>query len=145
MEMESDWRFSHIGMVVRDLEKTVATLRSLGVFTIPAGEPLVLEGKNPDGAKPAGTILRFDVICGDLSIELLQPVSGDNIQQRWLDAHGEGVSHVCFDVPDIGRARAAMAAKGVPVACHIREATSYYDTTKDTGLQIELCQVTGDP
>lgn len=143
--MENNWRFVHIGMVVRDLEKTLAALRSLGIFKIPDGKPLVLEGKNPEGANPAGTILRLDVTCGDLAIELLQPVSGDNLQQRWLDAHGEGVSHVCYAVPDIDRARASMAAQGVPVACHIREMTSYYHTGEPVNLQIELQQETAEP
>jgi methylmalonyl-CoA/ethylmalonyl-CoA epimerase len=140
--MERDWKFSHIGMFVRDLAKTVEYLRSLGIFTIPAAEPIVLEGKNPDRPGAAGTILRLDVTCGDLCIEILQPVSGDNLQQRWLDAHGEGVSHVCFDVPDIAHARTQMAAKGVPVACHIRETTTYYNTGEQGNMLLELRQVT---
>lgn len=141
--MDQEWKFSHVGMVVRDLKKTVATLQALGIISMPDTEPAVLQGKAPDRTDGTGTILRLDVTCGDLCIELLQPISGDNIQQRWLNAHGEGISHVCFDVPDIAAARSQMAAQGVPVLCHIHESTTYYDTGKPGHLQIELTQTTG--
>ena len=141
--MFKEWKFSHVGLVVRDLKKTVAALRALGIVSVSDKEPAVLQGKAPDRTDGTGTILRLDVTCGGLCIELLQPVSGDNIQQRWLDAHGEGISHVCFDVPDIVAARSQMAAQGVPVLCHIRESTTYYETGEPGHLQIELTQASG--
>ena len=142
--MDREWKFRHVGMVVRDLKKTLATLRALGIISAPGTEPAVLQGKAPGRTDGTGAILRFDVNCGDLCIEL-QPISGDNIQQRWLDAHGEGISHVCFEVPDIAAARSRMAAQNVPVLCHIHDATTYYDTGEPGHLQIELTQMTGRP
>jgi methylmalonyl-CoA/ethylmalonyl-CoA epimerase len=136
--MDDDWTFSHIGMVVQDLKKTIGYMRSLGIYTIPATEPDLLQGRNPSGA--SGSILRLDIFCGPLSIELLQPLSGDTIQQRFLNLQGEGVHHICFEVPDIAKARAAMAAKGVPVACHIRDLATYYDTAEYGKLLLELRQ-----
>jgi catechol 2,3-dioxygenase-like lactoylglutathione lyase family enzyme len=141
--MDQQWKFIHVGMVVRDLQKTVERLRALGVASAPDMEPVALPGKAPDRTEGTGTILRLDITCGGLCIEVLQPVSGDNIQQRWLAAHGEGISHVCYDVPDIAQARVQMAAQGVPVLCHIHETTTYYDTGEPGSLQIELRQTTG--
>ncbi len=138
--MEKDWKFSHIGMVVRDLQKTLDYMRSLGIYTIPATEPVLRPGVNPDVSGASGSILILDIFCGPLAIELLQPLSGDTIQGRYLDLHGEGVHHTCFEVPDMARARASMAAKGVPVACHIRDLATYYDTAEYGNLLLELRQ-----
>jgi len=141
--MDQEWKFGHVGMVVRDLKKTVAKLQALGIITMPDTEPVVLKGVAPDRSEGTGKIRRLNVTCGDICIELLQPVSGDNIQQQWLNAHGEGISHVCFDVSDISATRSRMAAQGVPVLCHIGESTTYYDTGEPGDLQIELRQTTG--
>lgn len=138
--MDHDWTFDHVGLVVRDLKKTVANLHALGLISAPDTEPVVLQGVAPDRTEGTGTILRLNVTCADICIELLQPVSGDNIQQQWLDAHGEGLSHVCYEVPDITTTRSRMKAQGVPVLCHIGESTTYYHTGGPGDLQIELRQ-----
>jgi len=141
--MNSEWKFVHVGMVVKDLEKTVEQLRALGLISTPARETLTLKGKAPDQTEGAGQILMREVTCAGLCIELLQPLSGDNLQQRWLNAHGEGISHVCYEVPDIAKARDQMAAQGVAVLCHIRDSTTYYETGEPGSLQIELRQSEG--
>ena len=52
---------------------------------------------------------------GDLQVELIQPVSGPSIHQEFLDAHGSGLHHVCFEVDDIEAACVSAEAAGVPV------------------------------
>ncbi len=129
--MESNWEFSHVGLVVRDWKKTVEYFKSLGIFNIPSAEPQVMEGKK---AKVIGA----HVYLGPLWIEVWQPVSGDTVQQRFLDTHGEGINHIGFYVPDIESARAAMTAKGVPTAFHIRDTSTYYDTGEYGNMLVEL-------
>jgi hypothetical protein len=53
--------------------------------------------------------------AADLQLELIQPVSGRTIHAEFLDAHGPGLHHVCFDVDDLDAACAAAEAAGVPV------------------------------
>ena len=53
--------------------------------------------------------------AGDLQLELIQPVAGPSIHQEFLDAHGSGLHHVCFEVDDVDVACAAAEAAGVPV------------------------------
>jgi len=115
--MERDWKFSHIGMFVRDLAKTIEYLRSLGIFTIPSRNPSSSREK-PERPGAAGTILRLDVTCGDLCIEILQPVSGDNSSNGGSTPTAKGSAMSVSTVPDIAQARNQMEAKGVPVACH---------------------------
>ena len=129
--MESNWEFSHIGLVVRDWEKTVEYFKSLGIFDVSSAEPYVTEGKK---AKLIGA----NVYLGSLWIEVWQPVSGDTVQQRFLDTHGEGINHVGFYVPDLESARAIMTAKGVPTAFHIRDIATYYDTDESGNMLVEL-------
>lgn len=53
--------------------------------------------------------------AGDLQLELIQPVGGPGIHREFLDAHGPGLHHVCFEVDDLAVACAAAEAAGVPV------------------------------
>ena len=74
---------------------------------------------------PEGTTLRGEPVeftahislgyAADLQLELIQPVSGRTIHAEFLDAHGPGLHHVCFDVDDLDAACAAAEAAGVPV------------------------------
>lgn len=129
--MEKDWRFSHIGIVVRDWKKTLEYYKKLGIFDIPPQEEVVMEGKKIK-------IIGADVFAGPLWIEVFQPVSGDSLQQKFMDEHGEGINHIGFEVPDLEKARAIMAAKGVPVAFHIKDRATYYDTREYGNMLVEL-------
>jgi catechol 2,3-dioxygenase-like lactoylglutathione lyase family enzyme len=53
--------------------------------------------------------------AGDLQLELIQPVSGPTIHAEFLDEHGPGLHHVCFDVDDVDAACARAEAAGLPV------------------------------
>ena len=47
--------------------------------------------------------------AGDLQLELIQPVRGPTIHAEFLEAHGPGLHHVCFDVEDLDAACATAA------------------------------------
>jgi len=138
--MDNKWIFSHVGIVVKDLNKTLEYYRSLGIFEIPKTTPEVLVGRNPDVDGPVGEILKLDVSLQGLNIELIQPLSGDNLQQRFLDKYGEGMHHVCFEVSDVNSTRLELAEKGVKVACHIRKETTYYNTGDYGQMLLEIRQ-----
>ncbi len=48
-------------------------------------------------------------------VELLCPLGPDSPMQKALDRRGEGLHHICLDVPDIARAMAALRAGGAPL------------------------------
>ncbi len=131
--VEKDWKFSHVGIVVKDLKKTIKYYRSLDIFDIPPQNEVVMEGRKVK-------IIGADASLGELWIEVFQPVSGDSIQQKFLDEHGEGINHIGFEVPNLERARAIMTKKGVPVAFHIKDTATYYDTGEYGNMLIELFQ-----
>ena len=53
--------------------------------------------------------------AGEMQLELIQPVRGRTIHAEFLDAHGPGLHHVCFEVDDVSASCAAAEAAGVPV------------------------------
>lgn len=53
--------------------------------------------------------------AGDLQLELIQPVSGPSVHAEFLEAHGPGLHHVCFDVEDLDAALVAAERAGLPV------------------------------
>jgi catechol 2,3-dioxygenase-like lactoylglutathione lyase family enzyme len=53
--------------------------------------------------------------AGDLQLELIQPVSGPTIHAEFLEAHGPGLHHVCFEVDDLAAACAAAERAGLAI------------------------------
>ncbi len=129
--MERDWHFSHIGIIVRDINKTLGYYKSLGIFTIPVDIPFVMEGKK-------ATMSGAHIFLGPVWMEVFQPISGNTLQQKFLDEHGEGINHIGFEVTDIEKERAFMAEKGIPVAYHILNSSTYYNMAEYGNLFVEL-------
>ena len=133
--MESNWKFNHIGAVVRDVDQSVEYYQSLGIVD-KATDRVTMEGKK---AKLIGRFIHI----GSLLIELWQPVRGETVQQEFLDSRGEGVNHIAFHVDDLDREKEKMAEKGIPVVFTVRDENgymAYFDTRKVGNILIELIQ-----
>jgi len=87
---------------VRSLDEALAFYRD--VLGLPLRERRLL----PD----RGLTVAF-VGVGESQIELLEPMAPDGTVARFLARRGEGLHHVCFEVPDIDAAIAELAARGV--------------------------------
>ena len=48
-------------------------------------------------------------------IELVSPAGPDSPMQKALEKRGEGLHHICIEVPDIARAMAGLRAGGAPL------------------------------
>ena len=136
--MEKGWKFHHIGIVVRDLEKAVENYKALGIVD-KISDPFVAEGKK---AKLIGCFMRI----GSLNIELWEPVRGDTVQQEFLDEFGEGINHVAFTVDDYdSEFKKMFEEKGFPLIFGSkppigpRGGGAYFDTRKENhNVIIEL-------
>ncbi len=53
--------------------------------------------------------------AGDLQLELIRPVTGENIYTEFLARSGPGLHHVCWEVDDMDRAVADAAEAGLSV------------------------------
>lgn len=133
--MESNWKFNHIGAVVRDVDKAVEYYQSLGIVD-EVTDRVTMEGKK---AKLIGRFIRI----GSLLMELWQPVRGETVQQEFLNSRGEGVNHIAFHVDDLDRERDKLVEKGIPVVFSVKDEKgymAYFDARKIGNILIELIQ-----
>lgn len=95
-------RLDHVGIAVEDAARSAALFRRL--FDLPVD----LERTVPDqGVK----VIKLS--SGESFCEFLEPLGPDTPVGRFLARRGGGLHHVCFAVPDIRAAIAALEGKGV--------------------------------
>jgi len=95
-------RIDHLGIAVASLEEGLAVWsQGLG---LPAGPP---ETVADQGVR---TVM---LPVGGARVELLEPTGPDTPVGRFLERHGPGVHHVCFQVDDLRATLATLAGRGV--------------------------------
>ena len=97
-------QISHLGMAVKNLEEAREFYRS--VFRMESSDPII-------GGD--GTIKVSMVKVGDVLIELLQPIGSEGVMAKFLEKHGEGFHHICYEVDDINAEIASLKAAGKEV------------------------------
>lgn len=110
-------KIDHIAVVVEDLNTALSFWQdALG---------LVCESQQ-EVAEEAVEIAMLAV--GDSHIELVQPTTDDSGIARYLEKRGQGMHHVCLQVPDIHASLNHLAASGV-------ELINDTPRTRDNGTQ----------
>ena len=147
--MHKDWKFSHVCLLVRDMDKAIRHFEALGVGPFP---PLIggAEGTPVTEQTVRGEPSDYDMdlrMCregmGGLGLELIQPLKGRSIYDEFLEEKGEGVHHVCYNVEDLDREIAEMEKAGFKViqtGAMARAKWAYFDTDRDGGIIVELGQ-----
>ena len=144
-------QINQIALVVRDLDAALRRYwETLGVgpwkvYTY--GSPLVREMTYR--GRPHEYRMRLALAqVGPLVIELLQPLSGDNIYVEHLDSKGEGLHHVGIFVPSFDQAVAQAQQQGFSVLQSGRGygrwgdgGFAYLDTEAMFGVILELIEV----
>jgi methylmalonyl-CoA/ethylmalonyl-CoA epimerase len=138
-----------LGYVVNDIEKACEYYES--VFgTGPFSDVIEVD---MNGAifrgKPVNTTIKVAFVqSGDVQIELIQPVEGENPYTEFLEERGEGIHHLAYQVEDMDAMKTLFTEKvGEPVFHRdmgIME-FAYFDTSEVGGLMIEfLCFKNGN-
>lgn len=139
-------KLHHICIVVHDIDKTQAYYESIGIGPWVAYPPLA-EYEDLQVPSPEGFMHMQYRICNlpNIQLQLCQPDHNPTPQRQHLDAKGEGVFHLGFEVPD---ADAAEASAGIPVEMKGRRANrtgfTYYDTAEGAGVVL-LSRATNKP
>lgn len=142
VEKSKSWKFDHVGVVVKDLEKAIDYYQSLGIG------PFILYTPGPVDrkiyGKPANIKLKGAAApMGPISLELIQPVEGESLQKEFLESKGEGVNHIGFMVDDIDKEVEKLEKEGFKLIVsgeNPRRVFAYFDTTKIGGIIIQLAQ-----
>jgi methylmalonyl-CoA epimerase len=100
-------RIDHVAIVVRSLDDALRFYRD----TLAIAPSRVLEFPR-EGVKIAFLPLGGP---GGSEIELLEPTDPTTGVARFLEKHGEGLHHICLQVPDIERALAELRDAGASV------------------------------
>ena len=141
-----NWTLWHVGLSVKSVDEAVKYFESLGgkAADMP---PIVLDSANFEHLRtydrtdaPPWKIKIKMLELGPLTLELTEPVNGDNYNKTYLDEHGEGANHIAYVVDELDKEVAELEAKGVPVMYHASGRYAYLDTREVGGVVIELMQ-----
>jgi len=129
----SNWKYHHIGAIVRDMDEAVRYYASLGIFTF-----------QPEFGGGTGRARLRMAEMGPNRIELIAPSEGPPLFREFLDAKGEGIHHMAFTVESLDNEIAKLTAKGIPVITSMRRpdgsGIAFFDLRKHGGVVIELMQ-----
>jgi catechol 2,3-dioxygenase-like lactoylglutathione lyase family enzyme len=137
-------KFTHVGVVVRDMDKAIEHLSSLGIGPFePFRHSLPLTERIFRG-KPTDATVKISIAkIGQVALELIQPVEGQSAHKEFLDRKGEGIQHIAFVVDDLDKEIAKLAKRGVNVLWSGRwqgGGFAYLETDAIGGIIVELTQ-----
>jgi len=146
--MENNWKFHHVGVAIRDIDKTVEYYQSLGIgafqpeilFNSSGFADFKVNGKTPD------TIVKLRiryVQIGPFQLELIQPAEGESPQREFLNSRGDGVNHIAFSVDDLDKETDKLVKKGIKVIFSGKTQTvgfAGFDTVKVGNVCVMLMQ-----
>lgn len=144
--VSAEMRTAQYALVVRDMRPVSAFWERLGFpalsYTHPTLAHLRYHGRPGTFDQELGWQRH-----GRIEYEWIVPLKGPTVYQDFLDAHGEGLHHLAFEVPDLDRAIANWAARASPC---VQSGSwgedgkpgwgryAYIDTDPGAGVMIEL-------
>jgi len=139
-----------VGIVVQDLMKSIEHYQN--TFGIGPWEVITLDASTLSDmtyhGRPAHHSFRIAfTMVGQMQLELLQPLEGDNIFSDFLKQHGEGLHHLGhLRVDNLVEAIQTLEKEGFPCLQSGRfpgGGYAYIDTVKTLGFIIELLEMSG--
>jgi len=141
-------KVTHIGLIVRDVEKMAAKYAEMFGVEVPrigltgAAEETRISFKGKTTSARA-KLVHLDF--GSVRIELIEPVGGPSVWQEFLDARGECIHHVGIhsnkpeeDIAFLkGKSMGIVQQGEYPGGMYI-----YFDTERELGFSLELLRKT---
>ena len=143
MSVTDKGKFHHTAFIVKDIEKTAATLaKSLsikwGLWTV-----------EPTASTVHGQDVHFSFRAafaqvGEASYELIEPLSGESVYVEHLKTKGEGFHHTCIAYPSVEALRMAKdelvnQGREIVQSAMVGEAAEfYYFDIPELGSILEL-------
>ena len=137
------WTLTQVGVVVKDVNKVVERLSSLGIGPF---EPKMLPPDRNEWFRGKPMNAEFNIQAakvGNIELELIQPLEGKSIWSDFLEEHGEGIHHIRFNAPDHEPVIEYLAKQGIGVSqmgSGLRPGTFWvnFDTEDSVGFTIEI-------
>jgi len=95
-------RVVEIGIVTADCQRTMEGLVRLGIgpWRVYTFAPEDVQDQTFRGEPSEFTLKVCFAQADDVIWELMQPLDGSTVMQKYLDRHGEGIHHLAFDCED---------------------------------------------
>lgn len=129
---------NHIGIAVKSLDESIKMYRDLLGF----GEPEIIELKDMNLKVAIFTIETY-------KIELVESTNENTPIAKFLEKHGPGIHHLCFNVDNIEEQLKMLKAKGVilidekPRTGALGQKIAFISPKSTNGVLIELSEQTG--
>lgn len=95
-------RIHHVGIAVRDLDKSLEFYRDVLGLHVHAMDTVEDQG-----------VRAALLTIGQSEIELLEPLSPEANMAKFIERKGEGLHHICFNTPDVDGDLEVLKEKGV--------------------------------
>ncbi len=135
-----------VGVVVKDIEKAAAAYADFLGVPVPEWFWTDAEDKAHTQFKrkpsPARAKLAF-IQLNNITLELIEPDRNPSTWREFLDAKGEGVHHIAFEIKGMDDKMALLAKKGMPLlqkGDYEGGRYAYIDGTAKLGLILELLE-----
>ena len=136
--------FHHTGIIVRDMDKTIEYLESIGIgpFGMRGDSKWIdIPFKGEFRGKPAEWSVKIsNTKVGNHELELLQPSGGPSALQEFLDDAGEGVHHIAYLSDDVKGDLEKLVKRGVEVltSANLDTGGFAYVKTDPAGMVVEI-------
>jgi len=139
----ASWKFTQVGVVVRDVKQVAERLETLGIgpfqeMKLPTDRQELFRGKPVlADARIMGATL------GGMQLELIQPLAKESPHREFLEAKGEGIQHIMVVVDDIEKEIKRLTDKGCTVLLDIRMPGGHHGAYIDLhagGIIVEMFQ-----
>ena len=139
MDVPKLGRIHHVAVVVTSIEQALPFHRDL----------LGLDLEQVMDIPGDGVRIAF-LGVGESKVELVEPTDGSTGVARFLQARGEGVHHVCYEVADLAAALGDLAARGVELLDTAPRAgaegpVAFVHPRSGHGVLVELIEAAGGP
>jgi catechol 2,3-dioxygenase-like lactoylglutathione lyase family enzyme len=162
--MSDNWELNHVGIVVTKKDWILHYLQSLEIAVSVGPQPLLpyiegevtvmmyrtLEGdpmSSSSSTRKAHTFFDAETQIGSCQLECIQVGPGSFIGE-YLEKNGEGINHLCFNVPDVVAETDKLLKKGCglmfSVVAEGQIIENYLDTRKHGDLIISFRPPAGD-
>jgi methylmalonyl-CoA/ethylmalonyl-CoA epimerase len=132
-------RIHHVAVVVRDLDSAQRAYR----------DHLGLAVESVQDIPSDGVRIAF-LPTGQSQLELVQPTEGTTGVARYLERHGEGFHHVCYEVERLADTLTRLSAEGVELIDRLPRRgaegpVAFLHPRSFHGVLVELIEAPGGP
>jgi methylmalonyl-CoA/ethylmalonyl-CoA epimerase len=125
-----------IGVVVKDIEKTMENLSRLGIGPFYSKMP-PRTAKSLYRGQPfvaADRVIIKATQLGNVELELIQPLEGGSPHREYLESKGEGIQHLAFAVDDLNDTVEKLTSEGSTILLEGRREDGSGVTYLDLGI-----------